>query len=535
MLETIQPPDITSRAIARATLDVEAARADPWYLIEKGWVITLDEKPPAGVPAIRPLPAKPYLKALVRLWQASPRGLLGKSRQMLASWLFAYLMLWDAIVNDGRHAVVQGKRLEDVDAENPHRILGRIRFIRDHLPPFFQPEVVTQNQRSETYANGSSIEAIPEGADIVRGKVPSVMFMDEVCFQETGEDNWNAANPSAAKLWGVSTPNGHEFLYRQGEAGRPWDGWNEWPELVTGVRSYQNHNGIQLVALHYTADEANRTPEAQARRREGYTDTRKYRREQELDFTLAEGLAVYGNEFDLNMHVIKGYEVDPSLPVYRGWDSSYNGQAVVFAQFNNSGQLVIFDCIIYKAVPLHRVAQEASFKLLRAIGRSPIILTPGMEEQGHVGGVIDYGDPASQQHNTEGETVISILSKYGVRLITKPSTRRKVDIVEGVRALLLRRNDGQPGLLVAKNSLEMQHMIAGFAGGYHYDKAREGKAEKEVPAKDGWFDHLFDALQYLVDNVSPIRPGSYNYDGLRFDSWHQQYIEPGIGTEGFLA
>ena len=142
--------------------------------------------------------------------------------------------------------------------------LGRIRFMRKHLPAFFQPQVVNENQTLETYANGSSIEAIPEGEDIVRSRVPSFMFMDEVCFHETGEGNWNAANPSAAILWGVSTPNGHEFLYREADPGRAWDNWQEWPEVLPGLCSYLNRNDIQLVALHYTADEDNRTPEAQA-------------------------------------------------------------------------------------------------------------------------------------------------------------------------------------------------------------------------------------------------------------------------------
>jgi hypothetical protein len=93
-------------------------------------------------------------------------------------------------------------------------------------PPFLRPEVKAQGQTHEAYKNGSTIEAIPEGQDIIRSKVISSILMDELGFHETSQNNWDAALPAAqggGHLWGVTTPNGHDFVYDQADADQPWD------------------------------------------------------------------------------------------------------------------------------------------------------------------------------------------------------------------------------------------------------------------------------------------------------------------------
>jgi hypothetical protein len=482
----VKDPELLQRVAARASLDKEAHRKDPWYAISKGWVLTHDEHDEAN--PIKPLPADEYIHAIIRLWQEADYGIIEKSRQVRMSWLFAWLKLWLAMVRDGQHVIFQGKRIDDVDAGNPHRMLGRARFIREHLPPFLRPEVKAANVTSETYANGSTLEALPEYPDVVRSRVPSAMDMDESGFYDDAEANWNAAKASAKKLWSISTPNGHEFNYRQAEPGRPWDDWRTWPELVPGVYSYRNSKGIQLVFVHYTAIPGCRTAEAQAKRKEGYTNSRDYLRENEGDFTLAEGLGVYANEFVRERHTIDKYVVDPKSPIYRGWDFGYNGQAVSFFQTNHAGQLVWFDQVILKAVPLERVIQEVKRRMvwhlkegITAYGdlASPIVGIPGISGRLDTP-VEDFGDPSAEAHNSQGITDKAVLSAHGISLVTRPTTGRKRDLVQNIRTLLLPRSDGRPALVVARNSAEMTHVIAGLAGGYHYGKAKEGKAEKEI-------------------------------------------------------
>lgn len=477
MPATAEPDPILSRAAARAESDRAAFYADPWFAIERGWVLTHDEHDEEH--PVKPLPAKKYLHALTRLRKECPYILVEKSRQVMLSWLWAWLELHDALSQAGAHCVIQGKRAEDVDASNPHRMLGRVRFIREHLPALVQPAVVSENVTSETYANGSTLEALPEYPDVVRSRVPTSMVMDEGGFYDDAESNWNAAKASTKCLALISTPNGHEFVYRQAEAGRLWDDWRSWPELVPGVHSYRNSRGIQLVFVHYTADEDNRTPEAQAARREGYSNIRDFLRENEGDFTLAEGLGVFANEFDRERHVLERYVVDPRSPIFRGWDFGYNGQAVSFWQVNHRGQLVWFDQVILKAVPLERVVQEVTRRTrwhlaegsrVYSVADAPVL---GLDGRAFVPEtpIEDYGDPSAEAHNTQGQTDRMTLSAHGIMLVTKPTTGRKRDLVDQMRTLLLPRSDGRPGLVVAKNSAEMSHVVAGFAGGYQIGRA----------------------------------------------------------------
>ncbi len=255
-------------------------------------------------------------------------------------------------------------------------------------------------------------------------------------------------------------------------------------------------------------------------------------REKELDFTLAAGDPVYGREFDKTRHVITDYVVDPRNPIYCGWDFGYNGQAVAFFQQNNRGQIVWFDQIILKAVPLERVIAEVKARLNQWIGQGEIAVlgTDGKFRKSETL-VLHSGDPSAKGHNTHGQTDIGTLMKYGIMLRPVQTVGRKIDLVDNVRAQLLPRSDGAPGLLVAKSNPDMEHVIAGFGGGYAFKKTREGKATEERPNKDGWYDHIFDACQYAIDCIQPVemrddiplKPGQTEWWDVR---------EPGVGTAG---
>lgn len=527
-------PEVIQRAAMHAANNIKKVIEDPWYAIEKGWVMTQDEHP-GKLPVVRPLPAREYLKVLTREWQTHSMGLVMKSRQVMASWLFAFLEYWDAQFHDGRHAFFQGKRQADVAATGTKGLLGRARFIRKELNKilFGMSPLVNESQINESYENGSVLEAIPEGEDIIRSKVISSMIMDELAFHDDAKANWDAAVPAArggnARLWGVTTPNGHEFVYNQADRNMLWDNYRKWPELIPGVHAYTNEKGIRLIALHYTALPEWCTPEHQAERRKGYSDVRAYMRENELECTLVEGLGVYANEFSKAVHVIEKYVPDPALPVHRGWDTGYNGQGCSWLQFNHDGQLVWFDQLIYKAVALPRVIQEAKLRTLNYLGKPYNVVGMDNHTRPVESQVTDWGEPAARAHNAAGETDQKTMSKHGIQLrIGKPVTGRKIDLVENVRQLLLPRSDGKPALIVALNSEEMNHVVAGLAGAYHYGKAKQGKSEKELPEKDGFYDHIFDGAQHAIDNINPIRfahAGTGNSDELQ--------NEPGVGTEGY--
>ncbi len=523
-------PDQIARGSARMMAERRAFAADPWWAIERGYVLTQDEKPGEGEAAVRPLSPDPYLHEMLLTMRANRRGLMGKSRQMKMSWLFTWFLAWDAITQPARLNIFQGKRQDDVSARGWKGLLGRARFMRQHLPPWLQPDVLKEDTLIETYANGSALEALPEGEDIVRSRVPSRMFLDEICFQESGEKNWNAANPAADWMWGVSTPNGHEFKYRQADPGRRWDDWRTWPLLnpdVPALHGYLSKRGVMLVFLHYTADPDERTPEAQAKRRSGYTTERDMLREQEGNYSLPTGLPVWGNEFDRRTHVIERYNPDIKLPLYRGWDFGYTGQACGFYQITQDGQIVWFDLVFAKMVALQRIAQEVLKRSAIYAGRQPTIAKLDGSTWNVQPDWNDWGDPSADAHHTDGETDTAILSRFGITLRTVATSGKKTDLVDNVRTHLLNRADGKPGLILAMNSAEMEHAVAAMEGGYRYEEPKEGKAEKAVPFKDGFSDHIADQLQYFVAGIRPPRSGRVTT--AKKDWWKDPVL--GVGQE----
>jgi hypothetical protein len=78
-----------------------------------GYVFTID--PHDGSHPIKRFPKKEYLEYLVDRWLKEHLLLVPKSRQIMASWIFTALYLWDAQFHEGRYNYFQSKKEEDSD------------------------------------------------------------------------------------------------------------------------------------------------------------------------------------------------------------------------------------------------------------------------------------------------------------------------------------------------------------------------------------------------------------------------------------
>ena len=551
--------DVENRRLAKQLYEVRQFRKDAFWAIKAGYVLTEDEHAASGENARKPFPASPHLEAIIKVVMSSPIGMVMKSRQLMMSWLFCWLVLWEATVNGGRLCVAQGKREEDVAAKGTKALMGRIRYMRRNLPPHLQPIIVEEAKTTEVYANGSTIMGIPQGEDVIRSLTASFVFMDELSRHPQGEAAWTAALPTVrggGRLWGVSTPNGREFCYAQADKRLPWDAWEKWPSVMQGLHGYKNVNGVQLIALHYSADPTKRTTDYQEMARKGYTNANLYRQENELDFSLQPGEPVFA-EFEDGRHILKvNYVPNPHMPIYTGWDFGYNGNAVCFFQHNATGQLVWFDQIIFKRVPLPDVCRHVQRRLLWAMGRHdkmeekveevPLYDMEGKAIDGarlartaniaRVADVFYFGDPSADATNNKGETDRSTLLTFGMNLRTKATQGRKRDMVEQVRSMILARSDGTPGLVVSPGpSMEMRYVVEGFKGGYRYPEKKLGRADKQLPDKDGFYDHIFDSAQYCIDHIRPIRAAVIDELGEGADWWKSGWEDnpwAGWGSDG---
>lgn len=196
---------------------------DPYYFLVN-WAKTLDvhdtEDP------IKPFPDKEYIQILVSLWLKHNLLLIPKSRQMMMSWLFTTLYLWDTIFHTARMTFFQSKKSEDADD-----ILKRSKFVWDNLPKFLKRyykdgkfyELKCNPQHNGQHVTGkmlfpevnSEIRAIPEGGDVIRMHVASGILSDEMAFQPEARSAFTAAKPtisSKGRFTGVSTAENLTFF-----------------------------------------------------------------------------------------------------------------------------------------------------------------------------------------------------------------------------------------------------------------------------------------------------------------------------------
>lgn len=263
--------------------------------------------------------------------------------------------------------------------------------------------------------------------------------------------------------------------------------------IAKGISVNQNRNKFKIVYLHYTAD-PDKTRDWAKELQRSYPSLDTWNQEMELDFTKATGRRVY-TTFESNLHV-KPLEAIPYRTIWRGWDFGFRNPACVWCQITPEGRLHILRELLGKEIVINEFASE-----VKRLSRKWF---PGYSFQ-------DAGDPSVTSRGDKSlRTTASILRAppFKVRIQSK-----KVGIDSGIRTirnLLLSDIEGQVRLKVDKSCTIL---IDGFLGGYT-------RNDYDEPVKDGYFEHVFDALRYLVTigfnpvSFAPTRP-SYPYSRKR--------------------
>lgn len=238
-------------------------------------------------------------------------------------------------------------------------------------------------------------------------------------------------------------------------------------QLAGGLSIQHNQNGFAVVRLHYSADENKSGNWADHLKRSYISDI--WNQEQELDFTKASGKRVYP-EFKSELH-IGDLQPVPHVTIWRGWDFGYHHPACVWAQVHGDRLNVLAE-LLGEEIVINDFALQ-----VKAISKK---LFHGYD-------FLDAGDPAVRAQSDKSErTSADILRSMDIRIQTKPLLVR--DGLNIIRNLLIPMPDGNVRMKV---DFECKLLVDGFLGGYTRD-------DDDEPVKDGYYDHLFDALRYLV-------------------------------------
>ena len=445
---------------------------------------------------IKNIPRHEYLERMVDVWLKDQLVCVVKSRQMMASWLFTALHLWDAMYHDGRSIFFISKKEEDAGFGNQLSLLARVEFMLQQLPENIRPKYKksTRPPKLEFTGRYSSIMACSQEAESLRQYTASRIMSDEMAFQEQAEKAYIAMKPTldgGGCFTGISTPNGRQNLFyhlvNDVKIGENRSGSTEsishgsimgvrQESIGKGIWVRHNRNGFTIIGLHHSAD-PKKTPEWVAQMKKSYASEDAWKQEQELDFSKTEGARVYPG-FKVDKHVRK-LQYNPYRTIWRGWDFGFVHPAVVFAQLDENDRLCVLKEMMGEEVTINEFA--------KAVLKTSNELFPGCSFR-------DAGDPAGRARTDKSEkTTVDILRSFGIKMHMQNS-----GVDEGInciRGLLVPRTDDKPGLFVDPSC---EILMDGFLGGYI-------RKENGDAIKDGFYEHIMDALRYLVVVLYDVR------------------------------
>ena len=210
----LSPAEQKAAAVALREEALKRCQRDP--LFYAGFVSTRDEVDPDN--PVKRFPVHlDYIRELVQEWHASQKSATAKSRQLIVSWTAAVYATWWARAKPHQYIAYQTQSWEDAlkmtcmaGGDRDATYFGRMQFIERHLPQWLRLPL-RENEGQLTYPNGSLIEALPGGANKIRGKVPSLYIGDEFAMQDEAKGVWTALAPlvqKGSKVVLISTPNG---------------------------------------------------------------------------------------------------------------------------------------------------------------------------------------------------------------------------------------------------------------------------------------------------------------------------------------
>jgi hypothetical protein len=191
----------------------ERCRTDPLHWLQN-WTETFDEKwREKGLPSpYRPFPTKPYFPFLFQAFQTSRRLFVPKSRDLMISWAAVGYAAWKCQFFERQHCIVQaqkeGKVAELIKGTGNLGYAATL-YVRQpdwlkQLHPLLKP--LEENPATMmSWANGSTLRGLPQGADQIRMFHPNVYIADEAAYIEDFEAAYGAADPVAAQIIAISS------------------------------------------------------------------------------------------------------------------------------------------------------------------------------------------------------------------------------------------------------------------------------------------------------------------------------------------
>jgi len=270
------------------------------------------------------------------------------------------------------------------------------------------------------------------------------------------------------------------------------------PGALVGIEERDTRSGIHVFRVHYTADPMKRDDEALDELAAGMLGGRlgrAWRREMEIDWTVASGIGIYIDDFVRDVHVSKKPLAPlPGFEIQRGYDFGLQ-PAVVWCQLVADGVLLVLRELVTWNGRGPQVTHDAEWlgEMTEALSAR---FYPGFEFE-------DYCDPAGwQRAQTDSRTCVEELNKHTIYPTAGPVTFEDRRTAVGRALRTMKR--GVPAILIDPSC----HMIIeGFEGAYKFKQAGEDDgATLMYKADKNPHSHIMNGLEYVVGSVFTALP-----------------------------
>lgn len=326
------------------------------------------------------------------------------------------------------------------------------------IPPGYI-KIRNETTLSITLVNDSTISLKgAEKPDNLRGRSLDFVVMDE--FADMRPEAWNEViRPSLSDRQGgalfIGTPKGRNHFYDL--YGKGLDGDPNWS------------------AHQYTTIQGGNVPAEEIVQARADLDERTFQQEYEAAFVNYSGVIYYNFKREATVRRPNALQID-ALPLHIGMDFNLDPMSATIAVRVDDSLHVIDEIVMYGSNTDEMVDEIRQRYLDRQ--------------------VTVYPDPACRQRKTSagGRTDLSILQNAGFNVKVRKSHSAVRDRINALNSRLMASN-GERHLFVSPSckqtikSLERQTY-------------KEGTSQ---PDKDSGFDHMNDALSYMVDYLYPIR------------------------------
>lgn len=329
------------------------------------------------------------------------------------------------------------------------------------LTNFIPKEYVRKTNESELSVhlwNGSVISLKGgEKPDSLRGRSLDFCVLDEMADMKP-ETWFEVIRPSLSDRQGsalfIGTPKGRNHFY---------DMWTQ------GADGRENWSSYQFTTL-----DGGNVPDAEVQAAMLDLDERTFRQEYLAKFVDYSGVIYYN--FDRQESVAKPDEIPDEAILHIGMDFNIDPMTAVIAIKDKDVLYAIDEIVMYGSN-----TDEMCDEIRVRYPKNPVVI---------------YPDPAARQRKTSagGRTDLSILQNAGFAVKARKSHSAIRDRINSVNARLLSA-DGQRHLFISNKCKEVIRSL-------ERQIYKEGTSQ---PDKESGFDHMNDALGYLVDFLYPLK------------------------------